>query len=82
MKELLTEAGRQPALDPEGSLIDADMGAYYTWLNQQKLAEADKSGFLVWFEGHPDALVISRLLPRGTESDAPIEMADLIRKIA
>ena len=38
MNELLAEHQRQPELDPLGSLIDADMGAYYTWLNQQRLS--------------------------------------------
>ena len=37
MNELLAERQRQPELDPEGSVIDADMGAYYTWLNQLRL---------------------------------------------
>ena len=37
MNELLAEAQRRPELDPQGSLVDADMGAYYTWLNQQRL---------------------------------------------
>ncbi len=38
MNELLAEHQRPPELDPQGSLIDADMGAYYTWLNQQRLS--------------------------------------------
>ena len=38
MNELLSEAQRRPELDPQGSLVDADMGAYYTWLNQQRLS--------------------------------------------
>ena len=50
-------SARQPALDPQGSLIDADMGAYYTWLNQQRLTGADESRFLVWFEDHSEAVV-------------------------
>ncbi len=52
MKELLSEAQRQPTLDPAGSLIDADMGAYYTWLNQQRLSGAAESQFLAWFQDH------------------------------
>ncbi len=35
MNELLEEAQRTSQLDPAGSLVDADMGAYYTWLNQR-----------------------------------------------
>jgi hypothetical protein len=28
-------------------LIDADMGAYYNWLNQQRLPGVEQSSFLV-----------------------------------
>ena len=52
---------RSPPLqkfDFVGSLIDADMGAYYNWLNQQRLPGAEQSSFLVWFEGHSQALAI------------------------
>ncbi|MDQ2900926.1 MAG: hypothetical protein M3Y07_14180 [Acidobacteriota bacterium] len=78
MKELLSEAGGKPTLDPEGSLVDADMGAYYTWLNQQRLPGADQARFLVWFEDHNEALLIGPGLPGGTESNAPVEIATLI----
>ena len=37
MNELLSARHADPELDPLGSLVDADMGAYYTWLNQQRL---------------------------------------------
>jgi hypothetical protein len=82
MNELLAERQRKPELDPTGSLIDADMGAYYTWLNQQRLPGDDKSAFLVWFEDHSEAIAISPALARGIRLDTPIELADLIAKIA
>jgi hypothetical protein len=82
MNELLSEAQRRPELDPEGSLIDADMGAYYTWLNQQRLPGAEKAAFLVWFEDHQEAVAIGPGLERGKRSDAPIELQDLIAKLA
>ena len=59
MNELLSSSQGNAELDLTGSLIDADMGAYYSWLNQQRLAGAEQSAFLVWFEGHSQALVIS-----------------------
>ncbi len=82
MNELLAERQRKPELDPAGSLVDADMGAYYTWLNQQRLSGDDKAAFLVWFEDHSEAIAISPVLARGIRSDNPIELADLIAKIA
>jgi hypothetical protein len=78
MKELLAEARRAPALDPEGSLIDADMGAYYTWLNQQRLPGADQARFLVWFEEHNEALFIVPGARKGTESDTPVDLETLL----
>ncbi len=81
MNELLSEAKYTPTLDPAGSLIDADMGAYYTWLNQQRLSGAAQSSFLVWFEDHSEALMISPSLSRGVESSAPIDLVDVLNQI-
>jgi hypothetical protein len=60
--------------DPEGSLVDADIGAYYTWINMGRLSGADQLRFLVWFEGHREALAIGPGPPRGTASDSPLTM--------
>ena len=68
MNELLSGSKNDTELDPAGSLIDGDMGAYYNWLNQQRLPGAEKSSFLVWFEDHGEALAIGPSMPRGTES--------------
>jgi hypothetical protein len=81
MSELLSETKSTPALDPTGSLVDADMGAYYTWLNQQRLSGAGQSSFLVWFEDHGEALVVSPSLSRGMESGKPIDLLELISQI-
>jgi hypothetical protein len=82
MNELLTGTGRTAATDPEGSLIDADMGAYYTWLNQQRLPGADQSRFLVWFEDHGEAVAIAPHLKAGTSDAGAVHVAELLRKIA
>ena len=81
MRELLTEAHGKPPLDPQGSLIDADMGAYYTWLNQQRLAGADESRFLVWFEDHAEALVIAPSLSKGSVSKEDVTLRTLLDRI-
>jgi len=82
MNELLAEAQRRPELDPQGSLVDADMGAYYTWLNQQRLSGAEKATFLVWFEDQQEAMAIGPKFDRDKRSDTPIELADLLAKLA
>jgi hypothetical protein len=78
MNELLSATVHNQELDPLGSLIDADMGAYYNWLNQQRLTGAEHSSFVVWFEGHSRAVVIGPGTPRGTESTSPTDLAQLL----
>jgi hypothetical protein len=77
MNELLSSSQGNVELDLAGSLVDADMGAYYSWLNQQRLPGADQSGFLVWFEGQTQALVIGPSIPRGTESTTVADLGEL-----
>ena len=77
MNELLAVGRESPETDPIGSLIDADMGAYYHWINQQRLAGAEQSSFVVWFEGHTQALAIAPTLPRGTESSSAVDLGEL-----
>jgi hypothetical protein len=67
-----------PELDPPGSLIDADMGAYYNWINQQRLPGSERSSFLVWFEGHNQALAISPYFARGTQSNSTASLGELL----
>jgi hypothetical protein len=81
MNELLSGSKTGAELDPEGSLVDADMGAYYTWLNLQRLPGAAQSSFLVWFEGHPAAVAIGPSLPRSTESDSPTDLQQLLGQL-
>lgn len=81
MNELLEEARRTSELDPAGSLVDADMGAYYTWLNQQRLTGAEKSSFLVWFEDHAEAVAIGPKLARGAIKEQPLNLKELLREM-
>ncbi|HXW92912.1 MAG TPA: hypothetical protein VEK33_20350 [Terriglobales bacterium] len=78
MDDLLAGTHRAPALDAEGSLVDGDMGAYYTWLNLQRLPGADRASFLVWFEGRNEAVAIAPSLPRGAQSNANADLAQVL----
>lgn len=78
MNELLSANSNQQEIDVAGSLMDADMGAYYNWLNHQRLLGAEKSSFLVWFEGHNSALAISPSIPRQTESESEADMTKIL----
>jgi hypothetical protein len=78
MNELLSSTNANPELDLTGSLVDADMAAYYHWINQQRLPGAEQSSFLVWFEGHNQALVIAPSLPRGVQSGSAMDLKGLL----
>jgi hypothetical protein len=78
MNELLSDSHAVPELDFIGSLVDADMGAYYHWINQQRLPGASQSVFLAWFEDHQQAVVVSPALPRGVESASEIGLDRLL----
>jgi len=78
MNEMLSGSGSNAELDFMGSLIDADMGSYYHWINQQRLSGSGQSGFLAWFEGHGQAVAIAPGLPRGTTSSSAIGLEQLL----
>jgi len=78
MNELLSAAAARPEFDFLGSLVDADFGAYYNWINQQRLPGAEQSSFLVWFEGHNQALAIGPSMPRGTESSSSADLKQVL----
>jgi hypothetical protein len=81
LDDLIANPRPDPVLDPEGSLIDADMGAYLTWLNQQHLTGAGQASFLVWWEGQSEAVAVGPGMPRGTESNSSLDMHQLLRQI-
>jgi hypothetical protein len=59
-------------------LIDADMGAYYNWINQQRLPGADRSSFIAWFEGSSQAVAIGPSFARGASSNSVAKLEEII----
>jgi hypothetical protein len=82
MEQLLARNPLQQSQDSKGSLIDADMGAYYTWINQSRLPGAQESRFLVWFEDQNLACVISPSLPAGKTFTGAINMRQVLEHMA
>ena len=78
MNEMLAVTKETLGDDAAGSLVDADMGAYYNWLNQQRLSGAAQSSFIAWFEEHETAIAIGPAVPRGTVSTSVADMRKLI----
>lgn len=77
---LVADALNTNDLDPEGSLIDADMAAYYSYLELRRLAGADRARFLVWFEGHPEAFTAGPGVAAGTVNESQTDMAELLSR--
>ncbi len=78
MNELIAGTSDGNAMDPVGSLVDADMGAFYTWINQQRLTGADQSAFVVWSEAHNQAVAIGPGMPKSTTSTSAPTMKQLL----
>jgi len=78
MNEMLAVTKEPVQVDPAGSLVDADMGAYYNWLNQQRLTGAAQSSFIAWFEEHGTAIAIGRAVPRGTVSNSAVDIRQIL----
>jgi len=79
MNELLN-GGSEHAIDPAGSLVDADMGAWYTWISLQRLTGADQSSFVAWFENHNQAVAVGPSFPKGKEDNSPLSLAALLKR--
>jgi hypothetical protein len=81
MNELLNGTFKNTT-DPAGSLVDADMGAWYTWISLQRLPGADQSSFLAWFEGHNEAVAVGPSFSKATEDNTPMAFAELLKRVA
>ncbi|MGB6133499.1 MAG: hypothetical protein WBG54_17090 [Acidobacteriaceae bacterium] len=62
------------SLDPEGSLRDAEIGAYYTWIEMSRITDPGKGSFVAWLEGSSLAVVIGRGSPAGAQSTTPLSL--------
>jgi hypothetical protein len=78
MNELLAGTGDRNAVDPAGSLMDADMGAYYTWIDQQRLTGAGQASLIAWSEAYGQAVVTGPNAPRGVSATNPITMRQIL----
>jgi hypothetical protein len=78
MEKLLARDPLSQPQDEQGSLVDADMGAYYSWINQSRLPGSEQARFLAWWEDRNLAFVASPPLPRGTTSTGNADMKQLL----
>jgi hypothetical protein len=71
-------AGPDAPTDAWGSLIDGDMAAWYLWLELQKLPSPSKTLTVVWAENSKQAVAVGHEFARGTVSDRPCSLRDLL----
>jgi hypothetical protein len=76
-EELLRNANPQ-SLDPEGSLRDADMGAWYTWIEMNRITAPGKGTFVAWFENSPQAVLISPNAPAASQCSSPLSLEEAL----
>jgi hypothetical protein len=81
MSELLNGTFKKTT-DPAGSLVDADMGAWYTWIGLQRLPGSDRSAFLSWFEDHNEAVAVGPAFAKGREDNTAIQLAELLKRVS
>ena len=74
----ISHPDREQAPDGPGSLVDAEMGAYLSYVNLMRLPDAERASLLVWHEGYGQALLIGTALPRGVESNSAITLKGLL----
>ncbi|MBS1821740.1 MAG: hypothetical protein JST61_07175 [Acidobacteria bacterium] len=53
------------SIDAQGSLVDADMGAWYLYLEAKRLPFSENCRFFAWFEDHSQAILCSPAIATG-----------------
>jgi hypothetical protein len=79
INELIANGGRLTEVDTQGSLIDADMGAYYTWLNLMRLPGAERDSFIACHEGGQEAVAVSPSMAKGALSLQPCDLRQILQ---
>lgn len=82
MNEMLSSKSRSAGVDPQGSVMDADIGAFYAWVDQQRLTGAGQSSFLAWSEEHKQAVMIGPDMPVGTVAGNSLTVHQMLMQIS
>ncbi len=81
MNDMLEQHGQSAETDPQGALVDADMGLYYAWLALQRQPGGDQARLLAYVEGHGEAFLVGPSVTRGVESESPLALARLLEMV-
>ena len=75
--ELFAEA-RPSEMDAQGAYRDAEMGAYYNWLEMRRISAPGKLTFVAWVEDHPLAVVLGTNAPEGSVCSTSMSLTEAI----
>lgn len=78
MNDMLSRSVPMAAPDPAGSFVDADMGAYYTWINMQRLSGSEQSRFIAFSESRHQAVAIGPGFAKGATMSDPMQWNKLL----
>jgi hypothetical protein len=70
------------SLDPEGALRDAEMGAYYNFLEMDRITSPGRGTFVLWIEGTTTGILVAPGAPAGARTDMPISLKDALRNFS
>ncbi len=82
LNQLFDAASNVEVPDPEGSLRDAEMAAYYVWLDTARITEPGRVTFLAWREGQSHAVLIAPRAPAGQVDPTPLTLSAALEKYA
>lgn len=82
MNEMLSSKSKSAGVDPQGSVMDGDIGAFYAWVDQQRLTGAEQSSFLAWSEEHKQGVMIGPGLPRGTVAGSSLSVRQMLMQLS
>lgn len=82
LNQLFDAATNVEVPDPEGSLRDADIAAYYILLDLLRIADPAHITLLAWRENHGHAVIISPRAPAGHVDDASLDLSAVLAKYA
>lgn len=80
LNQLFDAATNVEVPDPEGSLRDADISAYYILLDMLSIADPSHITFLAWRENHGHAVIVSPRAPAAHVDDAPLTLSAALAK--
>ena len=82
MNEMFAGPADAVEVDCAGSLVDADFGAYSTWINLSRLEGSETASFIAWSETYRQAIAIGPYFARGTEAPNSIALGRLLHMVA